>query len=538
MARPDLARWHFAIDWDADGDWDDPGEDVTEYVQSAQWRLGMHQPWQLTADETTCVLTLVNADRRFSPEYSGSPLYGQLLPQRRIRISAEAPVMLDDGVTQAVDSGGNLLMTNAVILWTGWISSIAPAPMQHAGPFLTTITGVGAAAFLKATALNLPLFENVRAETLIAAIFERATFPPSALGGSAWAIGIVGRTEIGQTTAIGSASAFYALEPGLVTYAYAGDNWDRFASAYDGLVSVVQAERGRLFFGRDGRAIFWNRRHLQTHRATEALYDDSMQGLTYSYGADVINDARVTIYPRALSATSAEILWQLDQPLTLRGGETRQLRLRYAAADGQQVAGRGVTAPNSGDGSLAFSSGSASVAKFEADARSAVITLRNDSAARDCVVATISVKGQKLTSWNAQEVSLIDPSSIAAYGRQIERVDARLLADAAFARSVAWSLLVERKQPRGMVRALRLMNRDAAALGELLYRTMGDRLTVRETQTAVDSDYIVVGEAHDWREGGRRYSATLSLEPVPPYAAWLIGVVGRSAIGQSTIVGF
>ncbi len=538
MTRPNLATWHFGIDWDADGDCDDPGEDITALVQSAQWRLGMHQPWQLTADEMTCTLVLVNADRRFSPEYVGSPLFGQMLPQRRIQIAAEAPVVLDDGTTQVVDSGGNLLVTNTATLWTGWISSIAPAPMQHAGPFLTTITGVGAASFLKATALDLPLLENVRAETLIAAIFERSTFPPSALGGNAWAIGIVGRTEIGQTSVIGSASAFYDLEPGLITYAYAGDNWDRFASAYEALVGVAQAECGRLFFGRDGRAKFWNRRHLQSHRTVEAVYDDSMQGLTYSYGDAVVNDARVTVYPRALSATATEILWQLDQPLSLRGGETREIRLRYAAADGQQVAGRSVTSPNSGDGSLTFSSGSASVTKFEADARSATITLRNNSSGRDCVVATMIVKGQKLTSWNAQEISVIDAVSIAAYGRQVMRVDARLLADVAFAHSIAEALLVERKTPRGLVRALRLMNRDAEALGEMLYRTMGDRVTVRETQTATDGDYIVVGEAHDWREGGRSYVATLALEPVSSYDAWLIGIAGRSNIAQSTVVGF
>jgi hypothetical protein len=538
MTRPNLATWHFAVDWDADGDWDDPGEDVTEYVQAAQWRLGMHQPWQLTADETTCSLTLVNADRRFSPEFSGSPLYGLLLPQRRIRIAAEAPIVLNDGATQVVDSAANWLVTELVTLWTGWISSLAPAPMQHAGPFLTTITGVGAAAFLKAAALDLPLFEHVRAETLIAAIFARSTFPPSALGGSAWAIGITGRSEIGQTTAIGSTTAFYALEPGLVSYAYAGDNWDRFASAYEGLVSVAQAERGRLFFGRDGRATFWNRRHVQSCHTVEAVYEDSMQGLTYSYGDDVVNDVRVTVYPRAVSATNDEILWQLDAPLMLHGGETREIRLRYAAADGQQVAGRNVVQPNIADGSLTFSRGSAAVSKFETDARSAAITLKNNSSRRDCTVATMIVKGQKLTSWNAQEVSLIDPVSIAAYGRQIERTDARLLEDVDFAHSIAESLLINRSRPRGLVRALRLMNRDAPALGEMLYRTMGDRVTVRETQTATEGDYLVVGEAHDWREGGRSYTATLSLEPVPPYEAWLIGIAGRSSIAQTTVIGF
>lgn len=539
-ARASRAFWRFLVDWNADGDWDEANEDITEYVLSAEWRLGMHQPWQLTADETTARIALDNSTRRFSPGYPGVLGGPTMEPQRRVKITAQAPIVLNDGVTVVVDNAGDPVADHARALWIGWIASMTPTMGRYSGPFQTVLDCVGVKQFLAADEVSLPLLENVTADEIIRQIFQRSSFPPAALGGNGWAIGIRSRSEIGQTTYLASAAQFYDLELGQRTYPYAGDNWDRFATAYDAIVSVVQAERGRLFFNREGKAVFWNRQHLQKATADPlaASYDDNMQGLVYVYGDDVVNDARVTVYPRALSATSTEILWQLDQPLALKPGERREIKARYAAADGQQVAGRNIVTPNTGDGSLVFTKGTATIVKIEADARSATITLENNSHRRDCAIAAMTLRGQKLTSWNAQEVREIDAESIAAYGRQVLRIDARLLGDAAFARSIAQNELYQRKTPRGMVRAVRFMNKDSATLLEMLDRTMGDCVDVRETMIAGTFPSVVMGETHEWRDAGTNYQATLAVEPVPANRPWLIGIADYSNIGTSTCVGF
>jgi hypothetical protein len=71
--------WTIAIDWDRDGDYTDTYDDVTDRVMSADWFLGMRQPYQETEDGSQLTLVLNNTDRRFSPEYSSSPLNGKVV---------------------------------------------------------------------------------------------------------------------------------------------------------------------------------------------------------------------------------------------------------------------------------------------------------------------------------------------------------------------------------------------------------------------------------------------------------------------------
>ena len=62
--------WTIAIDWNRDGDFASTYEDVTDRVISANWFLGMDEPYQDAADNSVLNLVLENADRRFSPEYA------------------------------------------------------------------------------------------------------------------------------------------------------------------------------------------------------------------------------------------------------------------------------------------------------------------------------------------------------------------------------------------------------------------------------------------------------------------------------------
>ena len=68
--------WTIAIDWDRNGNYSDTYDDVTARVISANWFLGMRKPYQNMADNSMLTLVLNNEDKRYSPEYSGSPLDG------------------------------------------------------------------------------------------------------------------------------------------------------------------------------------------------------------------------------------------------------------------------------------------------------------------------------------------------------------------------------------------------------------------------------------------------------------------------------
>jgi hypothetical protein len=61
--------------------------DVTSYVHSFSTRRGRSDALN-RVEAGTAVVTLDNSDRRFDPTFTGSPYYPNVVPMRKIRISA------------------------------------------------------------------------------------------------------------------------------------------------------------------------------------------------------------------------------------------------------------------------------------------------------------------------------------------------------------------------------------------------------------------------------------------------------------------
>lgn len=510
------------VDWNRDGEMTGAYDDVSARVTEAEWSLGMYMPYQEMADEARLEMTLVNADRLFTPEYASGPLYGLLAPG--------APVLVE-----MVDGAGN-----AYTMWRGWVEVIQPSwtPGGDAAPLYARLVALGGMQHLKASAVHLDLLQNVRTDQALASIFSSVSFPPKLVG--SWRLGVAGASELGVTTRLTDAGGEYAFDRGRVTLSYVGDNWED-ADAHGAILDLVRAERGRFFFARDGRAIFWNRARLQTS-TIPALRLVQYQALEYVYGADLYNVVRVRVSPRTLSVTATEVLYELDEPITLRAGQTRTLRASYRQADSDaMVAGMDITPPNTGDGSLAYS-GNLSVA-FEAGATSAEITLMNldgesNKLSDEATLTALIVRGRKLTSYGYQDAQATDTASVVAYGKRMMEVDARLLDRVEDAETIAdWELALH-KSPRGQVYAAQLTNRDATAREAQVKLTVGDRLTIAGPQVSHSGDYFVIGETHRVAAGSKHHKTTWRLEPAAPYAGWQLGVAGYSELGSATRLGF
>ncbi len=68
-----MTTWTIAIDWNRDGDYSDSNEDMTSQVISANWFLGMRQPYQESADNSMLQLLIciwLNANTRSSESVS------------------------------------------------------------------------------------------------------------------------------------------------------------------------------------------------------------------------------------------------------------------------------------------------------------------------------------------------------------------------------------------------------------------------------------------------------------------------------------
>ncbi len=234
--------WTMAIDWDRNGDFTDTYDDVTSRVVSATWFLGMRQPYGEAADDSMLDLVLSNADRRFSPEYSGGPLHGKLVPFRPVRIQS------NDGSTTRTH-------------WVGWVESIQPAVNRY-GRRVTQVVATGAMQFLKAAETRLPLQENRRTDEIIADLIKEVVMPPAL--SRAWVLGRVGSSELGQTTYLATTTAYSALDAGKVRLAIAADNWvqrggstdaeqDTF-NVYRAIRDVAATEQGSATLTLDVRA--------------------------------------------------------------------------------------------------------------------------------------------------------------------------------------------------------------------------------------------------------------------------------------------
>ena len=143
------------VDWNRDGAY----SEVTDYVTEAQWFLGFRAPFMGTASEAIMHLTLNNADRRFSPENSSGPHYGNLSPLRPVRIQS------DDGFSVRTH-------------WSGWIESVQPSTNKY-GARLANMVASGAMQFLKTTETKIELQENQRSDAIIGALVNEVIFPPA-----------------------------------------------------------------------------------------------------------------------------------------------------------------------------------------------------------------------------------------------------------------------------------------------------------------------------------------------------------------------
>lgn len=142
------------LDFDADGAFT-ADDDITPFVKSIDIASGIRDPLAHSAAPGVYTLTVNNADRRFSPAYTGGPYYGRLLPNRPLRIQ----------------------VTDGALIWTlfrGVVRACRPASGEH-GPREAVIVCDDLLGALRDHRISLPLQRNKRADELLRLI-GAATF--------------------------------------------------------------------------------------------------------------------------------------------------------------------------------------------------------------------------------------------------------------------------------------------------------------------------------------------------------------------------
>lgn len=480
--------------------------DLTPDVLDAVWRVGMRDPFDTVAPIAQAAITVRNPDGRYSPEN----------PASELQIGLALKIVADDPV-------------NPRLLFRGVIAGVRPAPGEY-GERVSVITAECPLRGLYRSRVRLNALLNVRAGAVINAVLDRVPTRARYLAG-AFIVGFAGRAELGVNTRLPLNGGLTGrnIATGQDVFAYVGDHWDDGVRAIDAVREVAEAERGRFFAGRSGGFTFYDRHTLFT-RASAAAFRDDMDGLRITYGTDVVSKVRVSVRPRRVSEANA-VLWRLGQAQRIRAGLSRLFTARFRGESGERVGALTVqpprpftdyTANSLPDGSGSDLTPQVSFGLLGYDASTAEMRLINTSTVDAYLLPGSVIRGRALTFGAPITVETRSAESETFYGpREFTlRLPGQTSIEAA--ESIARYELLRRAQPRGTVREMTLHSQFHHP--QMIARTLFDRITLTEAQSAHSSDYFIVAESHRITGGGYTHTVTWTLEPADPGTFWQVGI--------------
>ncbi len=505
--------WLMRIDWQDDGSFLHPNDDITGDVcdqAPLTWELGM-RPFEPIADESILSFAVWNDSRKYSPEYTGSPLYGKLRP----------------GLGAQLSYAG-------VVMWQGFTATFKPAPLRY-GKRTTLIECRGIKSQLEAFELYPQLYENVTADEVIADIATTIVIPPSASG--LWLLGEMGYGELGYGTFLGDISDVALLDGGQHVFPYVGDNSQKDGplNAYTLLKDLAETERGYIFPDRSGKIVFWNRHHLLNDVIVDVTLDNTAEDIAYTTPLeDLVNYVEVECFPRQVAAAATDLLWELSSPVTLPPGTSQTIQTPFVdATTKQKIGAKNVPTPSGAD--VVFSAGTGTVSKRDTGQRSDVTIINTGTST--AVLDTLNVRGQSITSNYPAQVTRQDAVSVARYGKHALKLSLKLLDAIPEAQGIADFELVQRNSAAGRAESVKLRDRPTPTHDQIT-RTIGDLVRLVDTQLAHDRKYHIVGERHRLDVASHILETEWLLLPKPEVDFWILGEVGFGELGTETVLGY
>ncbi|MDZ4768122.1 MAG: hypothetical protein SGJ24_03265 [Chloroflexota bacterium] len=195
------------------GDPADVYDNITPYVEEAEWFLGMHTPCQDDADDSILQLRLNNSSRLFSPEFM--PQFeglGETVPQPGslrdfLRPYRPAVVRSDDGTTRTH--------------WSGWVESIQPTS-NRSGERTTDIQAAGALLFFEDVETAIPVQQNRRTDQILLDLLGEVRIAPPLMQSTL--LDVAGNAALGVSTFLTDARLPHTFDAGQTTLSFAGDN--------------------------------------------------------------------------------------------------------------------------------------------------------------------------------------------------------------------------------------------------------------------------------------------------------------------------
>lgn len=456
-----FATYTLQADWDGDGSWTDPGEDITEHMLHATIQRGFADPMARVAGAGTMRLYMENEVRQFSPH-----LESGVAPWTPIRLQ-----MSFNAATKTV--------------FRGFLAEIAPA----AGVYNTRsaiFECVDATALLDIFTGRIAMQINATAPQIIAAVVADVYSPPA----TNYQAGINQFAASGEQWTINQALAQVGTGQAAV---------QENARAADKIVDACVADWGRFFISAAGAPTFHNRHQALLDTSTDMVIG-ATPAMTYRKRvSEVRNWVEVTYLPRSISEGN-EVLGRFapDRAAKIAPLETETFVIHYRDPINQalRIGGISVLTPVNGvdyratddeGGEGADVSANLDI-NFTAYADRAEIVIENTDNADDTYIQFLQVRGLAVRSREPETVRVVDNASYNAYGQRILQMAAPLISNNAQALALASYLLEVHKAPRDIVHGVQVTaNCDATTMAAVRDLELLQRVELTDYQSGLSS---------------------------------------------------
>jgi hypothetical protein len=338
------------------------------------------------------------------------------------------------------------------------------------------------------------------------------------------------------------------LNAGVDSYPYAFDKVGEGVKAAALIKDVVQSAYGLAFVKGDGTFAYRNR-HARAAGGSAASFSNTMHGVIVPSSLDrVFNHVRVTIHPKAISASATDELYTLPSgsSLEIPAGSTREVWTKYSDPADRQTNVGGVSvvtslvagthyAANSaagGGGTDLTASITASISPF---ASTALWTLTNTGATTAYIIL-LKVIGKAVRDPGPQT---FEAFTAQPYGDRPVAIDMPYQDDGEIGRNAAYFVEAQYRSLSQQIERLDFIANDSAVfMMQALAREPGDLITITEPVTGLASVDAVIHSVELEIAAGPWVMCHWGLAPAAPFAVWLLGSAGASELGETTALGF
>lgn len=492
-------RFALFVDWNGDGVFDDDEVIQSDLIRFACQR-GRDDASQLTGRSKagSLVAGLLNDAGKYSRFNAASPIFGDILPARRVALLLTVPIALP--------------------LWSGLLDTVDP---EAGGVPRATLRASGVFIRLQTKVAMTPL-EYVMTSDAVEAILDRLDWPDA-------------------ERVIGS---------GVMQL---GRYFPGAAQALNLLRQLEQAEDGFIYEGRQFEFIFENRYHREINSvASVATFSDD-PGDPISYLDDVKHDDPLRRIFNHFEATipsytdgDEQLIWELTGPApTIPAGQSRTFHARmpsgfaYIKEWTAITAGRDNTVIN----------GWAIVPGVPEDLGDVIITVTPFADAAKIVVENPDVAAHAITQLELDGIPVVegesitveeeDQASIDTFGERAFPFDTPWLVNTAYAQANVSLALARNKDPRPYLQTSIPGSVGGDYLLDAVATEISDRITVTanglRTRFGLEAvDFYVESIGHSWDAESNIFQTRFVVSPADVAVDYF--TVGESLVGGTDVV--